>query len=71
MDTRNSVKDYRSLSYLIKLANDNTVHCHVNNVRRRYSAVLVDIKTAISTDSEPQMNPDDTVTDMTFEPTVN
>ena len=53
---------------LIKLANNNTVHHHIDNVRR-YSAV--DIQTPTNTDYEPQINPDNPLTDMIVDPTVN
>ena len=56
------------LFYLIKLVNSNIVHC-INNVRRRYSAVDIDVAT--STDYESQMNYDNALIDMTVEPTVN
>ena len=54
--------------YLIKLVNSNTVCC-INNVRRRYSAVDIDVAT--STDYEPQMNSNNALVDKTVEPTVN
>ena len=57
------------LSYLIRLVNGNTVHRHINNVRRRYSAV--DIEVATSTDYKSQTNSDNALADMAVESTVN
>ena len=31
------IKRTSSLSYLIKLNNDNIVHCYIDNVRKRYT----------------------------------
>ena len=49
------------LSYWIKLVNGNTVCHHIDNVRRRYSAV--DIGVATSTDFKPQTNFDNALAD--------
>ena len=57
------------LSYQIKLVNGNTVHCHIDNVRRRYSAV--DINVATSTDFKPQTNSDNDLADIAVDSTVN
>ena len=57
------------LSYQIKLVNGDTVRRHIDNVRRRYSAVDIDITT--STDFKPQTNSDNAPVDIAVESTVN
>ena len=63
------VKVTGPLSYLIKLINGNTVHHHIDNVRKRYSAGEIDVAT--STDFKPQTNSDDALADIAVESTVN
>ena len=57
------------LSYWIKLVNGKTFRRHINNVRRRYGAVDIDVAT--STDFKPQTNFDNAPADLAVDSTVN
>ena len=57
------------LSYWIKLVNGKTFRRHINNVRRRYNAVDIDVAT--STDFKTQTNFVNALADLAVDSTVN